>query len=328
MRSLLIIVTGLIGADVSAGASGIDRWAVLMEKANRLSVAGSIREEEKCLLQALDEAHQFEPNDVRLPQTLGRLGTAAWNLGKHAEAERLYLRALRLWERSEIGDHPEAAATLSCLGTVRRLSGRFREAELLHQQSLSITDRAFGTGSAESALGRKDLASDYYAQGEYEKAVLVLNPAAEVWDRVSPMLRSEMLNALGLAQHGLKRNEEAERLISDALRIRREFLGRGHPKLAESLSNLALIKTSLGEFSEAKPLLEESLRIIIESLGPGHSLEARVREVYAYMLGKMGREKESQDMEQQALAIRHKSGRGYQREYTVDVQELYRNRRN
>ena len=52
-------------------------------------------------MKALHVAEIFEPNDVRLPQTLTLLGTAVWNLGKPAEAEQLYLRALRLWEHNE-----------------------------------------------------------------------------------------------------------------------------------------------------------------------------------------------------------------------------------
>ena len=83
--------------------------------------------------------------------TLEHLGTAVWNVGKHAEAEQLYLRALRLWEQDGMSDHPDAAATLSCLATMRRVFGRFHEAELLHQRSLTITEAKFGPGSPGSA---------------------------------------------------------------------------------------------------------------------------------------------------------------------------------
>jgi hypothetical protein len=148
MRSLLIFI-GLVcvGVGVSAGATVSDRWAELIQHADRLSAAGRLREVEECLAQALHEAESFAPNDTRMAVTLGRLGTAVWNLGKRAEAEPLYLRALKLWERNGMSDNPDAAATLSCLGTIRRLSGRFREAEALHQRSLTITEVVFGPAS-------------------------------------------------------------------------------------------------------------------------------------------------------------------------------------
>ena len=156
---LLVLVTALIFACGTAGATGADRWADLTEQARRLYIDGRLREVEECLMKALNVAETFEPNDVRLPQTLTLLGTAVWNLGKPAEAERLYLRALRLWEHNELRNHPDAAATLSCLATMRRISGRYREAELLHERALSITDRLSAVGSPESAIARRDLAA-------------------------------------------------------------------------------------------------------------------------------------------------------------------------
>ena len=318
MRSLLIFI-GLLCGGVSAGTTGSDRWADLIQEADRLSAAARLREVEERLVRALHEAESFAPNDTRLPLTMGRLGTAVWNLGKRDEAEQLYLRALKLWERNGMSDNPDVAATLSCLATIRRLSGRFREAEALHQRSLTITEAVFGPTSPESAVARKDLAADYNAQGQFKKAILLLNPDADVWDRVRPLPRADMLNILGLAQHGLGRDEDAARQLSGALRIRREILAPNHPKLAEGLSNLALVKTSLGEFTGAQALIEESLSIVVGYFGPGHPLEAHIRRIYAQLLQTMGRKKESRAMIQQAVDIEHAQHRGY----IVDVKELY-----
>ena len=75
-----------------------------------------------------------------------------------------------------------------------------------------------------------------------------------------PSHRAAMLTTLGLAQHALRRDKEAERQLSNALRIRREVLGPAHPKVAEACANLALVKASLGEFGEAEVLTKGSLR--------------------------------------------------------------------
>jgi tetratricopeptide (TPR) repeat protein len=320
---LLVLVTALIFAGGAAGASGADRWADLTEQARRLYIEGRLRESEECLTKALKVAETFEPNDVRLPQTLTLLGTAVWNVAKPAEAEQLYLRALRLWEHMEPGGHPEAAVTLSSLATLRRISGRYREAELLNQRALSMTDTLFGAGSPESAMARRDLAAVNNALGRYEKTVLLLNPDAEVWDRVPPSHRAAMLNLLGLAQLGLGRDKEAERQLSSALRIRREVLGPAHPKVAEACANLALVKANLGEFKEAEVLIKESLSIVLANFGPGHPLEAPVRRVSAHLLRETGHKKEARAMDQQALEIEqawaHAAHGGA---YAVDVEEL------
>jgi tetratricopeptide (TPR) repeat protein len=320
---LLVFVTALIFAGGAAGASGADRWADLTKQARRFYIEGRLPEVEECLRKALNVAETFEPNDVRLPQTLTLLGTAVWNLAKPAEAEQLYLRALRLWEHNQLNGHPDAAATLSCLATLRRISGRYREAELLQRRALSIIETLFGADGPESAMARSDLAAVHNALGQYEKTVLALNLDAEVWDRVPASQRAAMLNMLGLAQHGLGRDKEAERQLSSALRIRREVLGPAHPKLAEACVNLALVKANLGEFTEAEVLIKESRSIVIANFGPGHPLEAAVRRVSAHLLRKTGHKKEARTMDRQALEIEqawaHAAHGGA---YTVDVEEL------
>lgn len=324
---MLVLITALIFAGGAAGATAADSWADLTEQARRLYIEGRLREVEEYLMKALEVAEGFEPNDVRVPQTLTLLGTAVWNMAKPAEAEQLYLRALRLWEHHEPSQHPDAAATLSCLATLRRVSGRYREAELLHRRALSITDTLFGAGSPESAMVRRDLAAVHNALCQYEKTVLLLNPDEDVWNRVPASHRAAMLSILGLAQHGLGRDKEAERQLSSALRIRREVLGSAHPKLAEACVNLALVKVDLGEFTEAEVLLKESLSIVLANFGQGHPLEAPVRRVSAHLLRKTGHKKESRTMDRQALEIEqawaHEAHGGA---YTVDVEEL-RNRR-
>jgi len=299
----LIVVVGLIAAGGTAGATAADRWGDLSQQAQRLNMEGRLRELEECLVKALQVAETFEPTDVRLPQTMTQLGTAVWNLGRPAEAEQLYLRALRLWEHNGLGNHPDAAATLSCLAAIRRISGHYREAVLLHERALTITGKTFGTDSPESANARKDLAADHFYHGEYKKTVLLLDPEAEVWDRVSPLHRAAMLNILGLAQHGLRHDKEAELQLSNALRIRRGVLGPAHPKLAEASANLALVKASLGEFTQAEVLIQEALSIVVANFGPRHPLEAPLRRVYACVLRKTGRKKEAQLMEQRAVEI-------------------------
>ena len=59
LDELLNIGIGLILAVVSVGATGNDRWADLIEQANRMSVAGRLHQVEEYLVQAYTKLRVF-----------------------------------------------------------------------------------------------------------------------------------------------------------------------------------------------------------------------------------------------------------------------------
>jgi hypothetical protein len=63
---------------------------------------------------------------------------------------------------------------------------------------------------------------------------------------------------------------EAEPLLRDALRCRREILGETHPDTLASMNNLASLLTEHDKLDEAEPLLRDALRGQRETLGETH----------------------------------------------------------
>ena len=56
-------------------------------------------------------------------------------------------------------------------------------------------------------------------------------------------------------------NARAEPLYRQALEIRKEALGEGHPDYATSLNNLALLYLAMGDYARAEPLFRQALEI-------------------------------------------------------------------
>jgi len=63
--------------------------------------------------------------------------------------------------------------------------------------------------------------------------------------------------------------DEAEKMMRDALAIRRKQLGV-HPEVAQSLNNLGSLMRDKGDFAEAERLYEESLGIVQQLQEPDH----------------------------------------------------------
>jgi hypothetical protein len=70
---------------------------------------------------------------------------------------------------------------------------------------------------------------------------------------------------MGLQEAG--REREALPLAQQALAIRRELLGEGHPACAMSLNGLGAIHFGLGEHARARTLFEEALSTYAKALG-------------------------------------------------------------
>lgn len=76
-----------------------------------------------------------------------------------------------------------------------------------------------------------------------------------------PELRAEMLTLLGNVYQQLALYGEARGLFEQALSLRRELHGEGHPEVAVSYRRLGLAHHSAADYAGAEPLLEHALEL-------------------------------------------------------------------
>lgn len=79
---------------------------------------------------------------------------------------------------------------------------------------------------------------------------------------MEPAIRATLMDQIGAVYLSLGKYDEADRQISEALRLRREFLSSDHPQLAESLIHAGTLKHLLGYYEDAELLLREALAIL------------------------------------------------------------------
>ena len=97
--------------------------------------------------------------------------------------------------------------------------------------------------------------------------------------------------------------DEAEKQLLRALKEAENF-GEQDPRLAASLNNLALLYYAQGQYAEAEPFYQRSLAIWEKALGPEHPDVATILENYADLLRELDRNREAEELEERARAIR------------------------
>ncbi|HEX4953668.1 MAG TPA: tetratricopeptide repeat protein [Thermoanaerobaculia bacterium] len=254
---------------------------------------GRYDQAEPQLRKALGLRRRLDPADpLGLADSLLHLGGLLVERGDPGqEAEALLQEALALARRHGPADSPRLAECLETLGACYTAAGRFEEAEPLLEQGVELAEKL-----VQSPEGRpedpkelnlrlahhvNDLAGLHIRSGRLEKAAVGFRRALELFRQVEPRHpdTANALNNLAFTLEQQGRGAEAEPAYREALALRRELLGDGHPAVANSLGNLARLLAAPAvpgggpdpaREAEADRLLTEAERILAAAGGsPG-----------------------------------------------------------
>jgi serine/threonine-protein kinase len=136
--------------------------------------------------------------------------------------------------------------------------------------------------------------------------------AVDLLDRTSARLRSGLRDdpwtrasveaAVGKVYGNLGLFDRAEALQRDALRIRVELGGAGHPEALESAADLATLLTQSSRYAEGEAVLDHALARGVEALGPSAPAVSVVRRAMGLNLVHQGRFADAEPHLRRALA--------------------------
>ncbi len=112
------------------------------------------------------------------------------------------------------------------------------------------------------------------------------------------------LNVAGEFMQFAGRYTEAERLLREALEMRRALLGARHPDVATSLDSLAVVLQDQGKLAEAERLLREALEMRRALLGVQHPDVATTLNNLALVLQDQGKLAEAERLLREALEMK------------------------
>lgn len=237
-----------------------------------LSRAGKYREALP-LAQAMVASLEAASNKRELAAALTNLGQVLASLGRDAEAEPIYKRAILLYEGALGLDSAEIAPALNNLAALYQRQQRYAEAEPLFTRALAIREKALGPGHPDVGQALNNLATLYERQDRHGQAEPLFKRALAIYRKAAgndsaPV--ATLLNNLGQLTKSDGRFDEAEPLVRQSLAIREKLLGADHPDVARSLNNLADLAQRRQRFGEAEPLFVRALSIRERALGPDH----------------------------------------------------------
>ena len=228
-------------------------------------------------------------------------------LGRHAEAEPLYRRALAIKEQVYGPEHADVALGLNNLAVLLSELGKHAEAEPLHRRALAISEQVYGSAHASVATSLNNLALLLNELGRHSEAEPLYRRALAIQEQVYGSEHAAValgLNNLAELLRVLGNHAEAEPLYRRALAISEQVYGSAHASVATSLNNLALLLNELGRHSEAEPLYRRALAIQEQVYGSEHAAVALGLNNLAELLRVLGNHKEAEPFHRRALAIR------------------------
>lgn len=180
-------------------------------------------------------------------------------------ASQYFERAVEIYGKVLPPDHPDLATSLNNLGYDRYRNGRYSESEALYQQALDIRERGLKPNDPGIADTLTNLAELYKARERSQDAVPLLNRALEIRTRSlpaeSPLIASSLQNLAGALELDPAGDKfvAAQRLLEQALTIRRKSQVPDHPEVAGVISKLATNLYNQGKYREADALFKEAL---------------------------------------------------------------------
>lgn len=238
--------------------------------------------------EALDSAsRQIEGRFGDYPEVEAEVRTVIANsyygLGRLAEAEAHYERALELRRESLGESHVDTAASLRHLAVVRTDQRRLEEAEELLERALAILTVELGEKDERTAHCILNLAELRQAQFLFEESNELYGRAFEIYVEAAGEDDGRRLTTLiqwSTLLIAARDIESAEKKLGQALEIIRANPVEYEPYLGGTLLYLALARINRGDGEAARPLLEEAIEAQERVFGPNHP---RIAEMYNTM---------------------------------------------
>jgi tetratricopeptide (TPR) repeat protein len=195
--------------------------------------------------------------------------------GHFAEAEKHWLRALKISQEAYGGDVQQYTAILTHLGELYAGIGQYESAEDVFKRSLAGYEKAGAPSSVTHAVIMSQLGNVYTRLKRYSEAEPLFSRSIDI---VNEDPHSAPLgNALVLSRAGdfyMTRHEwvAAERQYRRALNLRERVLG-DHPLVAASLASLSHALRKLSRKQEAKDDLARASQILAVQSEPVYTGE-------------------------------------------------------
>ena len=199
------------------------------------------------------------------------------------------------------------AMLLGIFGTTYAMVRANREADRANQEAAKTREALLDAEAVTGFLVNLfEITDPREVGGESVTARQVLDRGASVIEsRLTdqPLRRARLMHTIGTIYNQLQVPQEAQRLVSSALDLRRRHLTADHVDVAESLYRLAVISRELADYEKAEEFAGQALRIRRAGLGPDHPSVGEIERELGVILFRAGQHERAEEHIRQALVI-------------------------
>jgi tetratricopeptide (TPR) repeat protein len=270
---------------------------------------------DRCLKMMMDEISIVEGKEW----ILHRLGYLYAGQGRLSDAEAMFERALRGYEKAIGPEHTSTLETVNSLGVLYENQGRLSDAEAMYERALCGKEKVLGLEHA-STLGVVNNLGDLYKnQGRLSKAEAMLERALRGYEKelgLEHISTLQTVNNLGNLYEDQGRLSEAKAMLERALRGYEKELGLEHTSTLETVNNLGILYKNQGQLSDAEAMFERALYGKEKVLGLEHTSTLNTVNNLGIIYENQGRLSEAEAMYERAL-------RGYEKAQGLERVNLY-----
>jgi CHAT domain-containing protein/Flp pilus assembly protein TadD len=222
---------------------------------------------------------------------LNDFGNLLFQMGRNAEAEKLYLESKSIREKVVGKSHPLYAFSCANLGNLYKETGSFKKSEEYQLTAIAIFEAVFGTEHPYYARACKNLGNLYLETGQYEKAEYFFIKSSTINEKVFGEQSAENSNALldlGNLYYRLGQFEKAENIYLRSVNIDEKLFGKESLDYAYSSSNLGTLYQHTGQFQKAETYLVKAQAIIGAGMGNKNPDYAKSCGILAILYSQMG----------------------------------------
>lgn len=249
------------------------------------------------LKKAATLAESLPPSDILRSEAFVGYADNLSELDHTKEADGYLQRALTE-DRARVARNPQAqealgvlAGTLDSTGDNYLGAGDFVKAEDFLKKAVELRTRVYGPLAALTGQSMNNLGAVYYTSGQYEKSLQEYEAVRPIYAKVyqidspvqctpgSPPPISDpphrevatLLSNIGGSELMLGQVANAERDLSESLKMTMDLEGEGHGDLVPPLNRLAMIEAYENKLPEAQERIERAAKIV------SHSQHAHLR---------------------------------------------------
>jgi CHAT domain-containing protein/tetratricopeptide (TPR) repeat protein len=270
-RLVLMLCLALAGAAFAGTPSFAQGLSAQSGKIIQLTRDGKYAEALP-LAQAMVADQEKRPPSRDLGAALGNLAEVYAGMGRDADAESVYKRALAVMEKTIGLDSNDIVPELSNLGALYERQSRYAEAEPLLKRALALREKALPPNPPKVGVALNNLATVYEKQDRHSESEPLLKRALAIYQKIPGAERAvaTLVDNLGQVYKAEGRYADAEPVIKQSLAIREKVLGRDHIDVARSLTNLGDLYQRQQRYSDAQPIYERAFTIRERTVGLDH----------------------------------------------------------